>query len=456
MAVSASGVGSGIDINSLVSQLVAAERDGPESLLKDKELSLDSQLSAIGILKSQASSLQDSLATLTDPGKFIIYSTTSSDESVLTASSDDTAQPGSFGITVTQLATAYKSSTASFADATSTEVGTGNVTIANAKGDSFTLNFVGGGDNTLVEIQNAINSDADNFGVTASIINIDDGGGGTVSKLILTSDETGEDNALTLTADASLSALDSANLAPLETARNAIIQIDDAGNTFTSQSNTITGAINGVTIEAKTLGSSTIAIAQDQDAIIESIDEFITAYNALQAELNYLAGYNDGDPGPLFSDSTTRGIRSQIEGIIGDTVSSISNNYNNLAVLGITTNDNGELELNETELKAALNDNVDAVSNVFTATDGITTRINDVLEEYTKYAGLLDNKRDSINARLDDIDDAREQLEYRIGKLEARLMSQFIAMDSLVATLSSTGTFLTEQLSSLPGVTKPS
>ncbi|WP_339672265.1 flagellar filament capping protein FliD [Dasania marina] len=455
-SISASGVGSGIDILSLVSQLVEAEKLGPESLLDARESELNSQISAVGTLKSDIATFQDSLAKLTDPDDFVIYANNSSNENTASFTSNSFAKAGSFDITVIKLAAAHKLSTAGFADSDTTEVGTGNLTLANADGDSFALSFAGGGDNTLNQVRDAINNAADNFGVTATIINIDDGVGGTLSKLQITANDTGTSNALTLTADPSLSALDSANLTQIKAADDAVIQIDDPSNQFTSASNTISGAISGIEITAKAVGTTTISTTPDQTGIVENVQGFVDAYNKLQSTFNTVSSYNDGNPGPLFSDSTIRSIKSQITSIVSNSVASSTSSYNSLSAIGITTNNVGLLELDQDDLKTALNANFASVSTVFTATDGITARLDTVLEEYTKFAGLLDTKRDSLNTRLSLIGESRDKLEYRIGKLEARLTAQFIAMDGLVASLNSTGSFLTQQLASLPGFTRSS
>ncbi|MGK0442095.1 MAG: flagellar hook-associated protein 2 [Pseudohongiellaceae bacterium] len=457
MAIAASGIGSGIDILGLVDQLVNSSRARPEQLLDDRESKLSGQISSIGTLKSAISTFQDSLEKLNDPASFLVYSGSSSDETVATLTAGATAQPGTFGINVTQLAVANKVSTTAFADSDTTAVGTGNLTVANANGDSFMLSFAGSGDNTLDAIAKSINDASDNFGVTATVINIDDGIGGFDSKLVITANETGEDYALTLTADPSLNALDNAtgSLANVTTAKNAIIEIDGVANVFTSQSNKVTGAIDGVTLDLVKLGTTTAIVAADQDGIVENVEAFVDSYNKMIATFNIQTAYNDGEAGPLFSDATIRSLRSQITTTIADTVPSATSSYNSLSALGITTNDNGELSLDSAELKEALDADFDSVSIVFTATDGIATRLDTSVEQYTKFAGLLDSKKDSLNTRLDLVGDARERLEYRIGKMEARLTAQFIAMDGLLASLNSTGSFLTQQLANLPGFTRP-
>jgi flagellar hook-associated protein 2 len=104
----------------------------------------------------------------------------------------------------------------------------------------------------------------------------------------------------------------------------------------------------------------------------------------------------------------------------------------------------------------ALNSNANAVATVFAdSIEGITVKMDAIIEEYVKFGGLLSEKTDSLNNRLSLIDDARERLDYRLDKREARLTKQFIAMDALVASINATGDYVTQQLSNLPGFTKP-
>lgn len=453
--IAASGVGSGIDILDLVQQLVAAQRLGPEQLYDSREASLDGQLSALGLVKSSLSVFQDNIANLSTPSSFVAYSAQSSDDTVATATANSNAIDGSFVLRLDsalgdQLATANKVRTAGFADATTTEVGTGDVTISNANGDTFTLNFAGGGDNTLTEIRSAINNAEDNFGVSANIVTVDDGLGGTESRLVLTATDTGEDFALTVSADAGISGLDSANLVELTGAQNAIFSID--GQTASSASNTVTNAISGMTFDLLGEGTTTISIASDLDAIETNVNAFVEAFNSFQGILSSTASYNDGNPGALFGDATIRSLTSSLRSTISDSVASATGTFTSLSSIGITTTESGGLALDSDLLRQALAEDFDSVANIFTAADGIGTSLEATVESYTQFAGLLDTKTDSLNSRISLIDDARERLDYRLGKLEDRLRAQFIAMDALVQSLNSTGSFLTQQLSNLPGV----
>ncbi len=457
MGGTTSVIGTGIDINGLVAQLVAVQRDRPTQLLNARESTLISQISAIGQLKSSMSSFQDSLAKL-DSSSFLAYSGSSSNSSVATITADETAREGSFTLVLDsglghRLATANKVISSGFADASTTEVGTGDITISNANGGSFTLSFAGGsGDNTLNAIRDSINTADDNFGVTATIVNVDNGGGGTESKLVLTANDTGLNNSLTVTADAGISALDSANLTPITDGLDAIFTID--GQTVTRASNTVNDAISGIDITLLTEGTTTLNVNTDNDAIVANVQSFVDAFNGLQGTLASTSSYNGGNPGPLFSDSTANSVNTIIRDIISGSVASATGVYTSLASIGITTTDTGSLELNSTELKAALNADFNSVSTIFTASDGIASQFTDSLTQYTQFAGLLDSKTDSLNSRKSLIDNARDQLDFRLSKLEERLTAQFVAMDLLVQNLNSTSSFLTQQLANLPGFTR--
>lgn len=448
--ISASGIGSGIDILGLVDDLVRAQRLRPEQLLDQREGALDDQISALGKLKSALSTFQDSLSSLATLDSFIIYSGSSSDTAVATVSADSSAVAGSYDIEVNsglghQLATANKLITTGFADADTTTVGTGNITIANNNGGSFTVGVTSG---TLNDIRDAINNDSNNFGVSATVLTVSDGMGGTESKLVLTADDTGLDNSLTLTADAGISALDSANLTEITPGQNAIFNVD--GQEVISASNSVTDVISGVTINLKGEGTTTIDLTVDQNGIVESVQSFIDAFNTLQDVFNETTDYAGGNPAPLFSDSTIKGLGSNIRDILLSSITTTSGLFSSLAEIGISSDEDGKLTLDETDLKTALSADSQSVAEIFTTSNGIAEQFELKLEPYTQFAGLLDSKTESLNSRKDLIDTARERLDYRLGKLEDRLRSQFIAMDALVQSLNSTGSFLQQQLANTP------
>ena len=451
--ISASGIGSGVDILGLVDQLVAAERQRPEQLFSQRETLLQDQISAIGKLKSALSTFQDSLAGLSTAASFIAYSASSSDSTIATATANSTASAGSYVVNLNtglghQLASAHKVITnTGFADADTVSVGSGNITIANNNGGSFTIN-VGSGSDTLNKVRDAINNDSNNFGVSATVLTVSDGMGGTESKLVLTANDTGLNNELTVTADPGVTAFDSANLTQINPALDAIFTVD--GQDVVSASNTVSGVISGVDIQLVGEGTATLTVSSDEDTVVANVQSFVDAFNKLRAVFNETTDYNDGSPAPLFSDSTIKGLNGNIRDILLSSVSTTLGTYGSLAEVGISTNDAGELELDTTELKSALQADFNGVSEIFTSSSGIVAQLEAKLEPYTQFAGLLDSKTESLNSRQDLIDAARERLDYRLTKLEDRLRAQFIAMDALVQSLNSTGSFLTQQLANLP------
>lgn len=450
--ITTSGIGSGIDVLGLVDQLVAAERQRPEQLLDQRESVLKDQISAVGKLKSALSTFQDSLAGLATPAAFIAYSGSSSLSTVATATANENAVAGSYAINLDtnlghQLASAHKLiTTTGFADADTVAVGSGNITIANGNGGSFSFNV--GGTDTLNDVRDAINNDSNNFGVSATVLTVSDGMGGTESKLILTANDSGSVNALTVTADPGVSTFDSANLTQINPAQNAIFTVD--GQTVISASNTVSGVISGVDIELNTEGSTTLTISADENSVVDNVQAFVDAFNKLRTVFNDTTSYNSGDPAPLFSDSTIKGLNNNIRDILLGSVTTTLGTYSSLAEIGISTTDSGALQLDKDKLKTSLQADFNGVSEIFTSSNGIVAQLETKLEPYTQFSGLLDSKTESLNSRQTLIDAARERLDYRLTKLEDRLRAQFIAMDSLVQSLNSTGNFLTQQLANLP------
>jgi len=196
MSISSAGIGSGIDINSLVQQLVESEGSNKSNRLNLKEAEYQADISAFGSLKGALSIFQKAVQGLQDAGDFQNRSATSSNTEVFTASADETADFSQYGIEVVQLAQANKLITqAGFAD--TDVVGSGTLTLTQGA-DSFSIDV--GATDTLTDIRDAINAADDNTGIGAAVINVDDGLGlgGTVQKLVFTANDTGLDKAITV------------------------------------------------------------------------------------------------------------------------------------------------------------------------------------------------------------------------------------------------------------------
>jgi flagellar hook-associated protein 2 len=172
MSITASGIGSGIDIDGLVRQLLAAEAQPAQLRISQREARLQSRLSAFGQFKSALDQLRSALAGLTSTATFNGRTAQVADETLLTVQADSSAATGSYGVEVLRLAAAHKLASAPVAAAT-TAVGYGTLTIA-AGGTSFDVEITSGAP-SLADIRNTINSAPDNTLVTATLVTANGG-----------------------------------------------------------------------------------------------------------------------------------------------------------------------------------------------------------------------------------------------------------------------------------------
>lgn len=455
--ITSTGFGSGLPISDLVSQLVAAEGAPAQNRLDRREAALQTELSAISILKSALSDFQSRLAKLAEVESFTSRSASSSNSAIVSIVAGESASPGSYSLGVTSLATAHKLvGQQGYADG-----GTGSLTFTNAAGDTFTVD-IGGDDATLEGIRDAINAAEDNFGVTATILNLESG-----PRLVLTAGDTGAENRITsissTSTDGDLSIFDydfatavdgdNANYDQVAAAADAIFTLE--GQALTSASNTVDSIIPGVTLTLKDTTETgkpvTLTVGTNTGSAQSLIEDFVEAYNELQALIAQQTAYNPetGQAGALQGDALARSVQGQLRTLLSG-IYSEGGAISALANLGITTTRSGALEIDSSKLSGALADHFTDVTAFFsTEGTGFASRLDATLETYLQGNGTFDSRTDSINSRLDRIGNERESLSLRLEKLETRLLNQFNAMDAVVAQLSSTGNFLTQQLANI-------
>jgi len=453
--VSAPGIGSGLDINGLVEQLVAAERGPAANRLNLAEARTNSELSAVGRVKSAVSSFQSALASLKNLETFQQRTVSLDSDESLGVTVNSQAVPGSYDVQVITLATSQKLASQAFGDITA-PVGTGilNVTLG---GDAFAVNITAD-DNSLVGIRDAINAAADNPGVLATIVTADDG-----SRLILSSAKTGSANTLTVANASGDGNLDVFNYDPqgplnalteLEGASDAMAMVD--GFTVSSSTNSLDGAIEGVGIDllAAEPGNVTrLTVGLDEAAANTALNEFVSAYNGLLGTIGEVTAFDSesGVAGALLGDSLVRDLQSSLRRTLSSSVELDGAAFSILAEIGITTTLNGELELDETRAADAISADFDAVGLLFAAeNDGIAVRIDALLSRVLDASGTIVLREERLNGRLEDLQDQRALLDERMERVEARLFAQFQALDGLLSQLSSTSSFLTSQLANLP------
>ena len=451
--LSASGIGSGLDIDGIVKQLMSIERE-PLQQLDERISDYNSQLSAYGQLKSTLDSFESSMDGLSSVNKFQVFSATSADSDVYSATADEFASTGSYDISVETLAQNHKVGSAITGIASDTTIGgnAGDQLDITVGTNTLSLDLSGG--KTLAQIKDLINASADNPGVKATIVS----GSDTDQRLVLTADESGQDNAISFTetfdaASTSLG-LDHINIADGSAAEleklDAKVIVD--GMTVLRSSNTIDDIIQGVTLELKddTQAGTTfqLDVARDDKEVISTVNDFIKAYNTVMDKLDSM--HKEG--GKLEGDNTIISIQSQLRDRLNSTVDT-GGSFNYLAELGITTNTStGKLELDEDTLTDAMDEDFDAVANIFAKeNEGIAFLLEKEAYDLTTYDGLLDNRKEGIETRIENYEDQKLNMEYRLELVQERYQKQYGGLDSTLASMQSMGNYLAAQLASLPG-----
>jgi flagellar hook-associated protein 2 len=382
-AISVPGIGSGLDVNGIVSKLMAVEQVGLNKIKSD-ENSVKTKLSIYGILKSSFSAFQDASKTLTNPESLNPMTTTSGDATKITATANSSAPSGSYTLAVTKLAQSQRLVSSSLTSSTN-YIGSGTMTISLGSYDSTNNKFtersdktpvtinIGSGQGTLVGIKNAINSA--NAGVTASIVN--DGSG---FRLSISSKETGANNSIKISTsdaddgtdtdlnsisqfayDPTLAKDAGKNLASKQTAQDAELTID--GIDIKKPSNTISDAIEGVTFNLlqPTTTDVKIDVNRDTAALKKNLDTFVKAYNDVRNKLSD----QQTKGATLQSDTTPGALQRQLRKLLGQTVPAYSTQ---LADVGISIDRTGIMSVNSTKLDTALSKDPNVIKNLFSDT----------------------------------------------------------------------------------------
>jgi flagellar hook-associated protein 2 len=457
-SITASGIGSGLDINNIVSQLVSAERAPTENRLNSKESLIQARLSAFGSLKSALTNFQSSLSTLKNADNYTKRTATISDSTVFSATTSASAAPGSYSVKVEQLATSHKIASQAYTDS-NTSVGSGEMTFT-INGESFSV-AIADDANSLADIRDAVNTASDNSGVTASIINDQDG-----AHLVFSATKTGVENAVNIavsngaSGDLSQLAYDTnlgvqlSSMSEKAEALDSIVIID--GFTQTSANTKIDGMIEGLSLDLKKAlpgESFSLTVQLDSKSIKSAVEGFVSNYNSLMTTINDLTAYNaeSKTAGLLQGDSATRNIANQLRKEMGSIVGGLDTELDSLAELGITTGDKNKLVIDSTKFADVISSDFDKLSGIFSSESGYAVRLDSLIGNLTASGGILSNRTDGLNSEVKRINQQREALEARIVGIEARYQAQFSALDSLLGQLNSTGEFLTQQLANLPG-----
>ncbi|MBJ7455710.1 MAG: flagellar filament capping protein FliD [Thermoleophilia bacterium] len=434
-AVTFSGLGSGIDTASIVSQLMQLER-APIDRINTQKAELKQKQGVVQEVNGLLTKLRDAAAAMYKVGALQDKTATSGDAGVATASVSSSAASGSDNVVVTALAKAHTMATGAnppLVSGQSLDITTGGTTASVA---------IEAGD-TLQTFADRING-TDDVGVSASVIN---------DKLVLISRESGSAGAITLGGTAAAGF----GMATTQPGQDAAATIN--GLAVTSAGNSISGAINGVTLNLAKEGATTITVGADNAASVTEAQKFVDAYNAVMKNVKLATSYDAATQtaGTLQGDQTMSGLASAMRNIAGSAVTSLAGgSYDSLAQIGITSARDGTLTLDKNAFSAALAADPEAVADVFGKDDGVTGNgpADGIARQLQGFADtystdILSSRLTGFTASLGRMDSKIASLETLMDLREQTLKAQFAAMEKAVTQFRAQGTDLASQLAGL-------
>lgn len=445
-----SGLASGLDTSAIVDQLVQLAR-APITRLQQKKSTLDGRVKRLGTLSTKLGDLQKAAQALSTKEKATPATAKSSDEGVLTVRGTSAASIGRYGVEVVSLASADRYYADSFAARDQTGL-FGSGTLSLTVGTAASVDIAVDAGDTLDSLATKIN--ASGTGVTASILNTGSG-----YRLQIAGSQTGTANALTITElGTSLGFGNTGN--HVATASDAVVKVD--GFTVTRSTNTIEGALPGVTLDLKktsTVGSPiTVEVARDQASLTDKLKAFVTSWNAVSSTIDGESSAPVGTAGTtksadtLSGDASVRTIQGRLRSLVTSVVPGISGRYTTLGAIGMAVQRGGTLALDETKLAAALQADPDAVMKVLGGTDGLMAKFDTEIDAWTDPStGMIDARTDTVRSQQRQIDDQIASLELRLDSYETNLRRQFTALESTMSGLQNQGSQLTAAMSRLNG-----
>ncbi len=471
-SISSLGLGSGLDVESIITKLVALDQK-PIANLNTKTSGLKTQLSTYGQIQSALSTLRDAASKLTTPGTWASTKASVSDPTAVSATITGGAAVGTVNLQVDKLAQAQSLASGSFTNA-SAVVGQGTLTIElgswSSDGQSFTAKdgktpvtiTIGPGQDQLAQIRDQINGA--NAGVVAAIVTDASG-----SRLTLTSRETGETNGFRLSvADSDGNSADGSGLSQLAydpstnvsqmsltlPAANARAMLN--GLNISSETNSLSSAIDGLNILLlKVTPPVTISISQDADAIKKAVSDFTTAYNAINQLLRAQTKYDSATKtaGALQGDSAAVGLANRLRGIMGGTTS-LGGSLSRLSDLGLAPGSDGNIPTSGTKLDQALG-KLDDLKKLFMGVDstddansGFAVRMRTLVDQALSVDGSVSNRQKGLQTQIDSNNKRADALTERSASMEVRLRAQYASLDTKMSQLNSLANYVTQQFSS--------
>jgi len=463
------GIGSGIDINSIVTQLVALERR-PLQLMKNDATRLQTQVSSFGRMQSLYSGLQTASNALNDASLWSRTTATSSDATVVSSSGGNGAGAGNYAVTVQALASSQTLASGTTFPAASALVGSGTLSLQLGSWNADQTGFTNKPDtasvaielsatDTLQSLRDKIN--ASSAGVTASIVSDANG-----VRLSLRSSSTGAENGFRITAtEGGAPGLAGLAYDPPNAVSNMQLK-QSAGNAravvngidVVSASNELSGVIEGLTLRLRKESATPIdiAVSSDRTAVAAAIKTFADAYNDLTRYLSEQTRFEPGSQtgGPLQGDSAVTSLQSRLRGPLNAS-SGASTTFARLSDAGLELQRDGSLKINQGKLDGAMNklgELQKAFSNNDTgnpANTGFSRRFSALASDVLSTDGSLSTRTAGLKKLIDKNTDNQARLNDRVERFQQRLVQQYTAMDANVARLNSLQSYVSQQIAAM-------
>ncbi|GAB3287398.1 flagellar filament capping protein FliD [Pseudidiomarina andamanensis] len=442
-SIAALGIGSGLDLNGLLNQLEAAERQRLQPISLQQK-SFEARISAYGKLQSALTKFQDATSALNLTPTFkATKSSVNSD--VLTVAAASNTPTGTFDVNVTGLARSYSIATQGVTDsAAQIGTGTGNVSLTLANGTTHSIDLADGA-TSLEDIRSAVNNAQTD--VQASIIN---DGSGSPYRLVFSSASTGTDSAIAdITFGGALAGNVATDVSTEVAASNATLSVN--GVAITSQTNVVENAIQGVTLSLAKEGQAQVSITRDAESISGNVNDFVASFNELQQLITDMTKYDEGSQvaGQLLGDSGVRTIESRLRNLLSETVAS---QFTKLGDIGISRELGGKLKVDEEALANVVQNDLPMLQEFFAGTDtieGFADKAKTTLSNLLADEGPINSRIKGFESTLERLDDRYFQEEQRIASTVEIYRKQFAQMDSMIASMNSTSAYLQQQFASL-------
>lgn len=445
------GLATGLDTNSIITQLTALERRRSVDLLTIQKGEAQATSAALQAFNSKLATFLSAVGGLRDSASSISRTATSSSTSILTSTAGSGALKGSTSVTVNQLARgsiAASSSTGFASEDATIAAGAGTFQFKVGTGDTQSIAI--DGTTTLGQLATAINDLG--AGVSASVVNI-----GTTAtpdyRLRLASLGTGTSNEISIVNDGT-----TLGVGVTQSAQNASLSVSGFADPFTRESNVVGDVIPGVTLNLLQEGTSTVTVSADTAGTAAKVKAVVDAFNDLRGFVDQNSAVEqDGSSsdrevslGPLALDSTVRTILSGIHTNLSGGVEDVNGAYSLLAEIGVTSQRDGTLAFDAAKLTSALGNDEQSVSALFAGSggvEGVFDRLHSFVSGVTGAGGILGIRQTSVTNQIDTLQERIEAGERQVDAYEANLRATFGSLETLVNSLQTQGNLLAQALS---------